>query len=121
MRRSSSSHEQGSALIEALVIGSFVFIVVVASVASAIDVALGGGEAQQAARTAAVHAARHAGPMVAIEMVGPGFDVDATREGDTIAVHATSAVALPHPDGLLRFDVGGTAEMPLAPFRSDRG
>lgn len=122
MRRSSSSPERGSALIEAVVIGSFVFIVVAASVSAAIEVALAGGDAATAARVAAVHSARHSGPDAAIEMAArSGRGVSAEREGDAIRVSVVTAVELPHPDGLVSRVVVGRGEMPLAPFRSDRG
>lgn len=122
MLRSSSNPEKGSALIEAVVIGSFVFIVVVAAVSAAIDVAIRGGEVTEGARVAAVHSARHAGPETAVAMAaGSGSTVSASRRGEAIDVAVAALVEVPHPDGPRPLGLSGRATMPLAPYRSDRG
>lgn len=122
MRRSSSNPEGGSALIEAVVIGSFVFIVVMAAVSATIRVSLTGEELASSARIAAVHSARHSDPAVAESMAAwSGHDASADRVGDSIRVVVVTRVDLPHPDGRANRLLVGRGEMPLAPFRSDRG
>jgi hypothetical protein len=119
VRPSSSNRDRGSALIEAVVVGSVVFIAVLAAVAAAIDVAVVGGHAQAAAHNAAVHAARHAGPAAAVPISGPHSRVE--RIGDDISVIVTPMLVVPHLDGLRRVGILATAVVPIAPFRSDRG
>lgn len=119
MCRSSSSRDHGSALIEAIVIGSFVFIIVLAAVSATIELSVVGGDAQESARVGAVHAARHAGPSSAEEFGGLGTRAD--RVGDSIRVVVVPAITVPHPDGTRGIGIAPSAAMPLAPFRSDRG
>lgn len=120
----SSPRDHGSALIEAVVIGSVVFLIVLAATGSAIRVAVRGGEVTEAARVAAVHAARHDDVEAALDLAGslfPDFDVDAGRTDGSIFVAAGAGISLPHLDGIVYRYLVGRAEMPLAPFRSDRG
>lgn len=119
MLRSSSIRERGSALIEALIIGSFVFLVVMAAISSMIEVAIEGGAGAARSRIGAVHAARHADVVSAESMAGRG--AEATDEGDALGVIVLSRVELPHPDGAMWQTLFGRASMPLAPFRSARG
>lgn len=119
MRRSSWRRDTGSALIEAVAIGSVVFLAVVAAVSATIELGLRGSAAEQAARSSAVHAARHADLVAAEDMAGRGGD--ATRDGDTIRVVVVTGAGLPHPDGTAWTSIIGRSAMPLAPFRSDRG
>jgi hypothetical protein len=122
MRRSSSTPDRGSALIEAVVIGSFVFIVVAAAVSATVEVAVAGGTAVEAARVLGVHAARHEGPEAAERLAGSkSLDLDATSSGGVIHVVVTDRVGLPHPGGLRSVDVIGVTDVPMAPYRSDRG
>lgn len=124
MRLSSSRPDRGSALIEALVIGSFVFVVVVAAVSSSIRVVTTGAAARQAARVAAVHAARHGDTVAAGELARSlmsGGEVTVRRSGYAIQVVIGRTIEVPHPDGILPLTVIGEATVPLAPFRSNRG
>jgi hypothetical protein len=111
-------------VIEALVIGSAVFIIVIAAVTAVVRITVIGSEAAEAARTAAVHAARHDDVASAAEVARslfPSHDVIAVRRDDSIAVETRVPVRLAHPDGSRTLVVEASAEMPLAPFRSDRG
>ncbi|MCH7583931.1 MAG: hypothetical protein IH941_02085 [Acidobacteria bacterium] len=116
--------ELGSALIEALVIGSVSFLVIVAALSASIRIAVSGAELQEAARAGAVHAARHGDVDSARQVAAalfPGIGISALRIDDRIVVVATVLVDLPHPQGRAQAALVGRAEMPLAPFRSDRG
>jgi hypothetical protein len=117
--RSSWNRDSGSALIEAVVIGALVFLTVMTAVSAAIDIAVIGGGAQASARDAAVHAARHAGPDAAEDLAGRRSN--ASRIGDSMQVTVSTDIVVPHPHGLLRLGITPVAEIPLAPFRSDRG
>ncbi len=120
----SSRREQGSALIESVVIGSAIFLIVVTAVVSSIRIAISGSEANEAARAGAVHAARHddvASAEAVSRSLFPGIDIDVRREADSVVVTAVAPVVLPHPGGSIRGHVTGRARMPLAPFRSDHG
>lgn len=126
MRRCQLSllREEGSAVIEALVIGSVTFLIVIATASAAIRITVAGSEIQEAARAGAVHAARHDHPEAARTLVStlfPGVDVSARRSADRFEVAASTLMAVPHPFGPARVVVNGRAAMPLAPFRSDRG
>ena len=116
--------ESGSALIEALVIASVSFLVIVAAVSASIRVAVSGAELQEAARAGAVHAARHGDADSAREVAAalfPGINISSLRINDRIVVVATVLTDLPHPQARAQVALVGRAEMPLAPFRSDRG
>ena len=116
--------ESGSALIEALVIASASFLVIVAAVSASIRIAVSGTELYEAARAGAVHAARHGDVDSAREVAGalfPGIDISARRVDDRVVVVAAAWIDLPHPEGQSQAALVGRAEMPLAPFRSDRG
>lgn len=120
----SSLRESGSALIEAVVIASVSFLVIAAAVSASIRIAVSGAELQEAARAGAVHAARHGDVEAAREVAAslyPGVDITAVRIGDRIVTVATRLLDLPHPRGRVQAAIVGRAEMPLAPFRSDRG
>lgn len=119
-----SHREAGSALIEAVVIASISFLVVVAAVSASIRIAIHGAELQEAARAGAIHAARHGDIKSARSMADalyPGVEISADRIDDRIVVVAGVLVELPHLDGPRPIGVVGRAEMPLAPFRSNRG
>ncbi len=116
--------EDGSALIEAVVIGSVVFLVVAGALVSSIRVTIAGTEVREAARVGAIHAARHddaASAEALSRALYPGALVQAVQEADTLTVSVVNRVALPHPAGSVTVRVAGRAEVPLAPFRSDRG
>lgn len=120
----SSRLEAGSALIEALVIGSVSFLVIAATVSASIRIAVSGAELQEAARAGAVHAARHGDVESARAMTAslyPGVDVDVRRIDDRIVTSAALLLELPGADRPRQVTIVGRAEMPLAPFRSDRG
>jgi hypothetical protein len=120
----SSHHERGSALIEALVIASASFLIIVAAVSASIRIAVSGAELQEAARAGAVHAARHGDADSAREVAAalfPGIDISALRINDRIVVATIARIDLPHPEGRAQAALVGRAEMQLAPFRSDRG
>ncbi|MEE8497063.1 MAG: hypothetical protein V3S62_00860 [Acidimicrobiia bacterium] len=120
----SSPRDSGSALIEALVIASALFLIIVAAVSASIRIAVSGAELQEAARAGAVHAARHGDADSAREVAAalfPGIDISALRIDDRIVVVATALIDLPHPEGRAQAALVGRAEMQLAPFRSDRG
>ncbi len=119
-----SHHESGSALIEAVVIASVSFLVVAAAVSASIRIVVNGAELQEAARAGAVHAARHGDADSARAVAAalyPGIDITARQSGDRIITLATLLTDLPHPGGPAQAALVGRAEMPLAPFRSDRG
>jgi hypothetical protein len=120
----SSLREAGSALIEAVVIASVSFLIVVAAVSASIRVAIHGAELQEAARSGSIHAARHGDSESArsmAEALYPGIEISANRIDDRIVTVAAVLLDLPHLDGPARIGVIGRAEMPLAPFRSNRG
>lgn len=111
-------------MIEAVVIASATFLVVVAAVSASIRVVVGGAELQEAARAGAIHGARHGDVESArrmAESLYPGAAVTVTRSGDSIVAAASVLVDLAHPGGPVLTVLVGRAEMPLAPFRSDRG
>jgi len=111
-------------LIEAVVIASASFLVIAAAVSASIRIVVTGAELQEAARAGAVHGARHGDVNSARAMAAalyPGVDIPARRNGDRIVTLAMVSRSLPHPDGLTQVALVGRAEMPLAPFRSDRG
>ena len=123
MRRCLSSlpRENGSALIEAVAIGSVIFLVVASALVSSIRVTIAGTEAREAARVGAVHAARHDGVAAAKRLAGtlfPGASVHARRDADSVAVSVVNRVILSHPAGAAAVEVVGSARVPLAPFRS---
>jgi len=120
----SSLRESGSALIEAVVIASVSFLVVVAAISASIRVAIHGAELQEAARAGAIHAARHGDIDSARSMADtlyPGIEISANRIDDRIVTVAAVLLEVPHSEGLRLIGVVGRAEMPLAPFRSNRG
>lgn len=120
----SSLRESGSALIEAVVIASVSFLVIAMAVSASIRIVVTGAELQEAARAGAVHAARHGDVDAARTMAAalyPGIDITARRSGDRIITVAVLLTDLPHPQGRTQAALAGRAEMPLAPFRSDRG
>jgi 5-enolpyruvylshikimate-3-phosphate synthase len=111
-------------LIEVVVIASASFLIVVAAISASIRVAIHGTELQEAARSGAVHAARHGDLESArsmAEALYPGIEISAKRIDDRVVTVATALLDLPHSDGKARIGVTGRAEMPLAPFRSNRG
>ena len=111
-------------MIEALIIGSATFLIVIAAVSAAIRIAAVGAEVQEAARAGAIHAARHDQPAAArslIEVLYPGVVIDARQTAGGIEVAASVLLDVAHPLGPTRVVINGRARMPLAPFRSDRG
>lgn len=120
MPRSLSSREKGSAVIEATVIGSIIFAIVIASASAAIDVVLMGASAREAATVTAVHAARHGDIASALDMVRGWPGATATAGPDSFRVVVPVAGFLPHPDGQHLQHLVGEAEVPLAPYRSGR-
>ncbi len=120
----SSLRESGSALIEAVVIASASFLIIIAAISASIRVAIHGAELQEAARSGAIHAARHSDLESArsvAEALYPGIEISANRVGDRIITVAAIQLDLPHSSGVTRIEIVGRAEMPLAPFRSNRG
>jgi len=119
----SSLRESGSALIDVVVIGSVSFLLVAVAVSASIRIVLSGAELQEAARAGAVHAARHRDVESARTVAAalyPGIDISAVRIDDRIITSATVMLDLPHPRGRAQAHLVGRADMPLAPFRSDR-
>jgi hypothetical protein len=119
MSRSSLRRDRGSVLIETVAVGSIAFLVVLSAISAAIDVSLAGTAASGVARRSAVHAARHGGLDSAAELAGRSATV--MRDGDVIHVVVAPSVAVSHPGGIRTIDVLAGADVPLAPFRSDRG
>ena len=122
MRRSLSGPDRGSALVEATLIGSLVFLIATAAAAAAIEVSIRGGEARESADVIALQAARH-GDLRASDRVLSTVDtgVVLSGSGDSIRVVVTTQVMLPHPGGSVANDLVGVAEVPIAPYRSGRG
>lgn len=118
-----SLREAGSALIEVVVIASVSFLIVAAAVSASIRIVVRGAELQEAARSGAIHGARHGDAESARAMTAalyPGVEVAGwLREGRIVTI-ASIRVDLPHPDGVQAQTIVGRAEMPLAPFRSAR-
>lgn len=119
MPRSSWIRDTGSVLIETVVIGSMVFLVVIAGLSAAIDISRAGDDARQLVRSAAVHAARHAGPESARELAPAALVT--TGDDGAIRVAMTRTLELHHPDGISTVELFVRVAVPVAPYRSDRG
>jgi hypothetical protein len=100
-----------------------VFLAVSVALAASLRIAAFSVDADDATRTAAVHAARYADAGaargVADDLASHG-GVAVTALGDTIVVDQSALVSLPHPGGARRTELGFTAIAPIAPFRSAR-
>jgi len=125
MRRSSSPPDRGSALLEVLVLGSAAVIVTTAIVMTATSVVSAGEAAREAARTGAVWGARHGDADLARQTAarfGPdGAVVTARRQGDRMTVIVRVTASLFEPFGRRDRDRQiGRAEVPVAPYRSNR-
>lgn len=114
--------EEGSSLIETLVIGFVVVLVVGQALVTVGRIDSAGTRAAEAAEVAAAWAARHGDVEDAARIarrLAPGAGVETVRRGDEISVVVTIAVPLVGPSGTsLSRDVHGRATARLSPYRS---
>ena len=119
-----SHPESGSVLAADLVLAATIVLVVSATAAAFGTVAGAGQEHTEAARNAAVIAARgevERARDVALRL-SPGADVSMSVSTDQVAVWVSSVVATPHPVfHWISLTVHGEAAVPIAPYRSARG
>ena len=105
-------------------VGSAVFLVVLSILAASIRITVAGSEAAEAARAAAVHAARHddvdSARSVA-ERLFPDHGVTARVVGNHVEVTVSFVTPVAHPVAPVRVRVSAAARMPMAPFRSAHG
>ncbi|HAX81309.1 MAG TPA: hypothetical protein DCY40_01920 [Actinobacteria bacterium] len=119
-----SNHESGSVLAADLVLAAAIILVVSATATAFGTVAGAGQDHTEAARNAAVVAARGEldRALDVASRLSPGSEVSMSVSADRIAVRISSVVATPHP--VLRWTsltVRGEAAVPVAPYRSGRG
>lgn len=104
-------------------VGSAVFVIVLAATSASVRIVVESNELHESVRAGALHGARHedetAAQRIASEVL-PGRSVDARRGDGSIVVNASSLVPVAHPEGKGLVAVVAAAEVPLAPFRSDR-
>lgn len=117
--------EQGSALLEVITLGSAIVILVTTLAMGAVSVIETGESARAAARTGAVWGARYGDEELteetALSQAPDGSLVSAVRDRDVIRVVVRSPLTLFSPTGAQLGHVVGTAGMPIAPYRSNRG
>jgi len=117
--------EDGSVLVADLVLASAI-VVVVSAISTAVGTVAGAfQDNREAARTAAVMAARTGDIAAATVLAGrlaPGSIVSIDERTDEVTVHVAGPIEVPHP--VMRrteLTVIGEATVPIAPYRSNRG
>lgn len=119
-------HDMGSALIVDLVAAALVVIMVAAATTAFGSVAHTAEITREAARTGAVTAARtgqeHLARQAATRIAAPGSSVSVSMTQDTVMATVASRVRLPHPAlRWVQMTVRHTVDVPVAPYRSNRG
>lgn len=119
-----SPPDRGSVLIADLVLGAAI-VIAIASIASAFGILAGRQQDQrEAARHAAVIAARTgdvAAAETAARRISSPSTVTIATTTDSVTVRVSASHTVPHP--VLRrvaVEISAAAEVPIAPYRSDR-
>lgn len=116
--------DRGSVLIADLVLAAAIVIVVGAAASAAGIVAAADQADHEAARNAALWAARtgdEARAAVFARRVAPDATVSVVLDGETATATAATQVTLPHPLlGRIPLTVVATVTIPIAPYRSNR-
>ncbi|WKZ81633.1 MAG: hypothetical protein QY307_05895 [Acidimicrobiia bacterium] len=119
-----SPRDRGSVLIADLVLASAVVVLVAAATAAAGRVSVYQQEQREAARVAAVTAARTGDVPAAVAAAGrlaPGRSVALSAGGGRVVARLTGSVRLAHPEGAASLTITETVVVPIAPYRSNRG
>lgn len=122
----SSPRDRGCALLADLVLGAAIVVIVAAAALAAASVIEARQSAREAARTAAVVAARTGNVPVAVErgsrLAPAGAAITVSIDRGAARARVQAVLSLPHPvTRTVRLRLSEQAEVPVAPYRSNRG